>query len=173
MGVSVFSQVWKASDVWSLRADLGDADRPVLRRSPAWSEDVSALYVDSLINGFPLSPLVVQSCRDARGKSRLRVLDGWRRVEAIVAFAEDRLRLPAGFVFHGEAWGGESVEAGGMTLSQVRERYPYVARRFDTAIIPVAHVKGDDAVLSECVSRLHGEGNCATVNGKVVANERR
>lgn len=157
MGVSVFSQVWKVSDVYRLRADLGDADRPVLRRSPAWSEAASALYVDSLINGFPLSPLVVQSCRDAQGKSRLRVLDGWRRVEAIVAFAEDRLRLPAGFVFRGEAWGGETVEAGGMTLSQVRERYPYVARRFDTALIPVAHVKGDDDMLGECVSRLHGE----------------
>lgn len=79
MGVSVFSQVWKASDVYHLRGDLGDADRPVLRRSPAWGEDASALYVDSLINGFPLTPLVVQSCRDAQGKSRLRVLDGWRR----------------------------------------------------------------------------------------------
>lgn len=158
MGVSVFSQVWKASDVYRLRDDLGDADRPVLRRSPAWSEDASALYVDSLINGFPLSPMVVQSCRDAQGKSRLRVLDGWRRVEAVVAFGEDRLRLPSGFVFRGETWGGETVEAGGMTLSQVRERYPYVARRFDTALIPVAHVKGDDAVLAECVARLHGEG---------------
>lgn len=157
MGVSVFSQVWKAYDVWRLRDDLGGADRPVLRRSPAWSEDASALYVDSLVNGFPLTPLVVQSCRDAQGKSRLRVLDGWQRVEAVVAFGEDRLRLPAGFVFHGEAWGGETVEAGGMTLSQVRECYPYVARRFDTALIPVAHVKGDDDVLSACVARLHGE----------------
>lgn len=157
MGVSVFSQVWKASDVYSLRDDLGDADRPVLRRSPAWSEAASALYVDSLINGFPLTPLVVQSCRDSQGKSRLRVLDGWQRVEVVVAFAEDRLRLPAGFVFRGEAWGGETVEAGGMTLSQVRERYPYVARRFDTALIPVVHVLGDDAVLAECVARLHGE----------------
>ena len=157
MSVSVFSQVWKAYDVWCLRDDLGDADRPVLRRSPAWSEDASALYVDSLINGFPLTPMVVQSCRDAQGKSRLRVLDGWRRVEAVVAFAEDRLRLPDGFVFHGETWGGERVEAGGLTLSQVRERYPYVARRFDTALIPVAHVLGDDDVLGECVKRLHGE----------------
>ena len=85
------------------------------------------------------------------------MLDGWQRVEAVVAFAEDRLRLPAGFVFRGETWGGETVEAGGMTLSQVRERYPYVARRFDTALIPVAHVKGDDDMLGECVSRLHGE----------------
>lgn len=157
MGVSVFSQVWKAYDVWRLRDDLGDASRPVLRRSTAWSEDASALYIDSLINGFPLTPLVVQSCRDSQGKSRLRVLDGWRRVEAVVAFGEDRLRLPDGFVFRGETWGGETVEAGGMTLSQVRERYQYVARRFDTALIPVAHVKGDDAVLGECVSRLHGE----------------
>lgn len=157
MGVSVFSQVWKAYDVWRLRDDLGDASRPVLRRSPAWSEDASALYIDSLINGFPLTPLVVQSCRDSQGKSRLRVLDGWRRVEAVVAFGEDRLRLPDGFVFRGETWGGETVEAGGMTLSQVRERYPYVARRFDTALIPVAHVKGDDDVLSTCVARLHGE----------------
>lgn len=157
MGVSVFSQVWKVSDVYRLRDDLGDADRPVLRRSPAWSEGAAALYVASLINGFPLSPLVVQSCRDAQGKSSLRVLDGWQRVEAVVAFGEGRLRLPAGFVFHGEAWGGETVEAGGMTLSQVRERYPYVARRFDTALIPVAHVKGDDDVLSACVARLYGE----------------
>lgn len=157
MGVSVFSQVWKAYDVWRLHDDLGDADRPVLHRSPAWSEEASALYIDSLINGFPLTTLVVQSCRDAQGKSRLRVLDGWQRVETVVAFGEDRLRLPAGFVFRGEAWGGETVEAGGMTLSQVRERYPYVARRFDAALIPVAHVKGDDAVLAECVARLHGE----------------
>ena len=37
MSVSVFSQVWKASDVYRLRGDLGDADRPVLRRSPAWA----------------------------------------------------------------------------------------------------------------------------------------
>lgn len=157
MGAKVFSQVWKAYDVWRLRGDLGDADRPVLRRSPAWSEGASALYVDSLINGFPLTPLVVQSCRDAQGTSRLRVLDGRQRVEAIVVFAEDRLRLPAGFVFHGETWGGETVDAGGMTLSQVRERYPYVARRFDTALIPVVHVLGDDDVLGECVARLHGE----------------
>lgn len=94
------------------------------------------------------------------------MLDGWQRVEAVVAFAEDRLRLPAGFAFHGETWGGESVEAGGMTLSQVRERYPYVARRFDAALIPVAHVKGDDAVLGECVARLHG-GDCASMNDRV------
>ena len=171
MGATVFSQVWKAYDVWRLRDDLGDADRPVLRRSAPWSEDVSALYVDSLINGFPLTPLVVQSCRDAQGKSRLRVLDGWQRVEAVVAFGEDRLRLPGGFVFRGETWGGETVEAGGMTLSQVRERYPYVERRFDTALIPVAHVKGDDAVLGEFVARLHGEGNCATANDRGGANE--
>ena len=157
MGAKVFSQTWKSSDVYRLRGDLGDADRPVLRRSPAWSENVSALYVDSLINGFPLTPLVVQSCRDSQGRGVLRLLDGRQRVEAIVAFAEDRLRLPAGFVFHGETWGGESVEAGGMTLSQVRERYPYVARRFDTAIIPVEQVGGDDAMLAECVARLHGE----------------
>ncbi len=171
MGVSVFSQMWKAYDVWRLRDDLGGADRPVLRRSAPWSEDASALYVDSLINGFPLTPLVVQSCRDSQGKSRLRVLDGWQRVEAVVAFAEDRLRLPGGFVFRGETWGGETVEAGGMTLSQVRERYPYVARRFDTALIPVAHVKGDDAVLGEFVARLHGEGNCATANDRGGADE--
>lgn len=157
MGARMFSQVWKASDVYSLRSDLGDADRPVLRRSPAWSEAASALFVDSLINKFPLAPLVVQSCLDSQGRGVLRLLDGWQRVEVVVAFAEDRLRLPTGFVFHGETWGGESVEAGGMTLSQVRERYPYVARRFDTAIMPVAHVKGDDAVLAECVARLHGE----------------
>lgn len=157
MSVSVFSQVWKASDVWSLRGVLGGADRPVLRMCALWSEDASALYVDSLINGFPLSPLVVQSCRDSQGRGVLRLLDGRQRVEAVVAFAEDRLRLPAEFVFHGETWGGERVEAGGMMLSQVRERYPYVARRFDAALIPVAHVKGDDAVLAECVARLHGE----------------
>ena len=84
------------------------------------------------------------------------MLDGWRRVEAVVAFAEDRLRLSVGFVFRGETWGGETVEAGGMTLSRVRERYPYVARCFDTALIPVAHVLGDEA-LGECVARLHGE----------------
>ena len=68
---------------------------------------MSALYVDSLVNGFPLSPLVVQSCRDFRGRGVLRLLGGWRRVEVVVAFAEDRLRLPVGFVFYGEAWGGE------------------------------------------------------------------
>ena len=116
MGATVFSQVWKAYDVWCLRDDLGNADRPVLRRSPAWSEDASALYVDSLINGFPLTPMVVQSCRDSQGRGVLRVLDGWRRVEAVVAFGEDRLRLPSGFVFRGETWGGETVEAGGVIL---------------------------------------------------------
>lgn len=72
MSVSVFSQVWKVYEVWRLRADLGDADRLVLRGSPAWGEGASALCVDSLINGFPLTPLVVQSCRDSRGKGRLR-----------------------------------------------------------------------------------------------------
>ena len=157
MSVRVFSGVWKTADVYRLRGELGDASRPVLRRSPAWGEAASALFVDSLINRFPLAPLVVQSCRDSQGRGVLRLLDGWQRVEAVVAFAEDRLRLPAGFVFHGETWGGESAEAGGMTLSQVRERYPYVARRFDTAIIPVEKVDGDDALLAECVARLHGE----------------
>ena len=157
MGAKVFSQVWKASDVYRLRGDLGDADRPVLRRSPAWSEAASALYDDSLINRFPGAPLVVQSCRDSQGRGVLRLLDGWQRVGAVVAFAEDRLRLPAGFVFHGEAWGGERVEAGGITLSQVRERYPYVARRFDTALIPVERVDASEDVLGEMLARLHGE----------------
>lgn len=157
MGAKVSSQMWKASDVYRLRGDLGDADRPVLRRSPAWSEDTSALFVDSLINRFPLSPLVVQTCRDSKGRGVLRLLDGWQRVGAVVAFAEDRLRLPGGFVFHGEAWGGERVEAGGMTLSQVRERYPYVARRFDTALIPVERVDASEDVLGEMLARLHGE----------------
>lgn len=81
MGAKVFSQVWKAYDVWRLRDDLGDADRPVLRRSPAWGEDASALYVDSLINGVPLSPMVVQSCRDAQGRAtsvgRVAAGGGW------------------------------------------------------------------------------------------------
>lgn len=121
-----------------------------------WSRERAGRYVWSVLNGFANDPLYVAGKKD-KSASSWRLLDGWQRVEAVVAFAEDRLRLPTGFVFHGETWGGESVEAGGMTLSQVRERYPYVARRFDTAIIPVAHVKGDDAVLAECVARLHGE----------------
>lgn len=41
MGVSVFSQVWKVSDVYHLRDDLGDADRPVLRSG--WMSRVSLL----------------------------------------------------------------------------------------------------------------------------------
>lgn len=157
MSARVFSGVWKTADVYHLRNDLGDASRPVLRRSPAWSEAASALFVDSLINKFPLAPLVVQTCRDAQGVSRLRVLDGWRRVEAVIAFAEDRLRLPDGFAYLGGAgYGDELVEAGGMTLSQLRERYPLVARRFDTALIPVEHVDASEGVLGEMLARLHG-----------------
>lgn len=48
MGAKVFSQVWKVSDVYRLRGDLGDAGMQTLRRSAPWSMRQSALFVDSL-----------------------------------------------------------------------------------------------------------------------------
>ena len=152
MGATVFSQVWKVSDVYRLRGDLGDAGIQTLRRSAPWSMRQSALFVDSVVNGFPLAPLVVQTCRDSSGHSRLRLLDGVHRVRALVDFADDQLRLPERFVFYGDS----RVSAGGMLLSQVREAYPHVARRFDTGLLPVAYVDGDEDMMCAILARLHG-----------------
>ncbi|MDK1328263.1 DUF262 domain-containing protein [Arthrobacter sp. zg-Y1143] len=138
-----------------------DEDPPYQREGGIWGGDTRAALIDSIINGFDLPKLYFEKA-SVRHKTpsgltyQYAVIDGKQRLEAVQSFLADDLRLSPDFRFFED----EGVKAGGLSLSELKEKYPLLAQRFLDFELPVVSVSTDTGdLIEELFQRLNASSS--------------
>lgn len=124
------------------------------RDNNVWSIRQKKLFIDSIINGYLIPSIYIESTpRQGSGRQeRWSVLDGQQRLTTILEFADDKFKLSDDFIFFAD----RSIKVDGMTLSEIRNTYPLIARKFDTFIIPTIVVEAETTdEIEEMFERLN------------------
>lgn len=73
--------------------DQLDLDPPYQRRS-VWSPRDKRFFIDTILNNYPAPPIFLHKTIDDNGRSTYHVVDGKQRLQTIIEFTEDRVRIP-------------------------------------------------------------------------------
>ena len=134
-----------------------ELDPPYQRESGVWKEGTQSALIDSIINGLDVPKLYFETANRRRigpeGLSyQYAVIDGKQRLEAIIAFLSGDLRLGEDFRFFED----DEVQAAGMTLTDLQDRYSHLARRFLDFELPIVKVTTDSGdLIEEMFQRLN------------------
>lgn len=74
-----------------------DLDPPYQRRS-VWSLKDKRFFIDTILNGYPAPPIFLHKSLDDHGRATYHVVDGKQRLETIIDFANNKIRIPDDFV---------------------------------------------------------------------------
>lgn len=144
---------FKVSDFYRLKDDF-NLHPAYQRDGNVWTNRQKKLFVDSIINGYLIPSIYIESVprRGTKRREHWSVLDGQQRLTAILEFADDKFKLSDDFIFFAD----RSIKADGMTLSELRSIYPTIARKFDTFIIPTIIVEAETTdEIEEMFERLN------------------
>ncbi|MHA7968089.1 GmrSD restriction endonuclease domain-containing protein [Rhizobium sp. CAU 1783] len=107
-----------------------DLDPPYQRRS-VWTPKDRRYFLDTLFRGYPCPPVYLHKTIDQYGSAMFHVVDGKQRIETIIKFADNRLRIP-------EDYGDERLNNKRwkdiVSDTQMRNaflNYPFVVEYFD------------------------------------------
>lgn len=110
--------------------DKLDLDPPYQRRS-VWTSKDRRYFLDTLFRGFPCPPIYLHKTLDQRGAATYHVVDGKQRIETVIMFAQNRLRIP-------EEYGDERLNnkrwkdiVGDTEIRNKFLNYPFVVEYFD------------------------------------------
>lgn len=137
--------------------DVVDLDPPYQRESDVWKPGTRSALIDSIINGFDVPKLYFETMTTrklgAEGLAyQYAVIDGKQRLEAIISFLGDRLALAEDFHYFED----EAVNAAGLTLTELEDQYPALARRFVNFELPIVRVTSDSGdLIEEMFQRLN------------------
>lgn len=137
--------------------DVVDLDPPYQREGNVWKPGARSTLIDSIINGLDVPKLYFESATTRRiGPDGLAyqyaVIDGKQRLEAIIAFLSGELRLADDFIYFED----NAVIAAGLTLAELKGRYPLLARRFLEYELPIVRVETDSGdLIEEMFQRLN------------------
>lgn len=73
-----------------------DLDPPYQRRS-VWILKDKRFFVDTILNGYPAPPIFLHKSLDDNGRSTYHVVDGKQRLQTIIDFAANKIRIPDDF----------------------------------------------------------------------------
>lgn len=127
------------------------------REGGVWKPETRARLIDSILNGFDVPKLYFERATKRRLSPdgltyQYSVLDGKQRLEAILGFLSGELRLPDDFIFFEDP----EVDVSGMTLAQLEQSLPLLARRFLDYQLPVISVVTDSGdLIEEMFQRLN------------------
>ena len=71
-------------------------DPPYQRRS-VWSPRDKRFFIDTILNNYPAPPIFLHKTIDDNGRSTYHVVDGKQRLQTIIEFNENRVRIPDDF----------------------------------------------------------------------------
>ena len=146
----------RANNVLELYQQLPliDLDPPYQRLS-VWDAEKQQRFIDSIINGVDTPKLYFHDVTRHTFKShqyRFSVVDGKQRLMALQAFIDNKLALPADFIY----FDNESYRAEGLTYDRLLSEYPLLRARFDGYSVPVIVVEAeDDELIEELFWRLN------------------
>lgn len=76
--------------------DQLNLDPPYQRRS-VWSPRDKRFFIDTILNNYPAPPIFLHKTIDENGRSTYHVVDGKQRLQTIIEFTENRVRIPDDF----------------------------------------------------------------------------
>lgn len=76
--------------------DQLDLEPPYQRRS-VWSPRDKKFFVDTILNNYPAPPVFLHKTMDDEGHATYHVVDGKQRLQTIIEFTKDRVRIPDDF----------------------------------------------------------------------------
>ena len=144
---------FKVSDFYRLKDEF-NLHPAYQRDNNVWTKRQKTLFIDSIINGYSIPSIYIESVPRPGTKRREHwsVLDGQQRLTTILEFADDKFKLSDDFIFFAD----RSIKVNGMTLSEIRNTYPLIARKFDTFIIPTIVVEAETTdEIEEMFERLN------------------
>lgn len=144
---------FKVSDFYRLKNQF-ELHPDYQRDNNVWTKKQKTLFIDSIINGYLIPSIYIESIprSGSSNKERWSVLDGQQRLTTILEFSDDDLKLSEDFIYFSD----RSIKAEGMRLSELRNTYPLIARKFDTFIIPTIMVEADSTdEIEEMFERLN------------------
>lgn len=72
-------------------------DPPYQRRS-VWSPKDKRYFIDTILNNYPAPPVFLHKTLDDKGRSTYHVVDGKQRLQTIIHFTENEVRIPDDFI---------------------------------------------------------------------------
>jgi hypothetical protein len=72
-------------------------DPPYQRRS-VWSPRDKRYFIDTILNNYPAPPIFLHKTLDDKGRSTYHVVDGKQRLQTIIDFTENKVRIPDDFI---------------------------------------------------------------------------
>jgi hypothetical protein len=130
---------------------------PYQREGGVWNEKTRQTLIDSIINGLDIPKLyfereTVRRLNPEGLTYQYAVIDGKQRLEAIIEFLTDSLTLASDFQFYED----DTVNARGLTLTDLQLEHPLLARRFLDFDLPVISVTTDSGdLIEEMFQRLN------------------
>lgn len=73
-----------------------DLDPPYQRRS-VWSPRDRRFFIDTILNNYPAPPVFLHKTLDESGRPTYHVVDGKQRLQTIIDFTKNRVRIPDDF----------------------------------------------------------------------------
>ena len=83
-----------------------DFDPPYQRRS-VWSARDRRFFIDTILNNYPAPPVFLHKTMDQNGSPTYHVVDGKQRLQTIVDFTNNKVRIPDDFAdvtLQGKRW---------------------------------------------------------------------
>lgn len=73
-----------------------DLDPPYQRRS-VWTSKDKRFFIDTILNDYPAPPIFLHKSLDEHGRATYHVVDGKQRLQTIIEFAANKIRIPDDF----------------------------------------------------------------------------
>ena len=137
--------------------ELIDVDPEYQRNGDIWNLEKRQLLIDSILNEYDIPKIYFHDLSKPKklldGREVIfSIIDGRQRIETIWNFISGKFPLSNDFKFLAD----ESINAGGMTYTDLSKRYPKLKVIFDSFVLPIVCVKTDDIELNEDMfSRLN------------------
>lgn len=142
-------------------AEVVDMDPVYQREGNVWTLSDRQKFIDSIINRFDIPKLYFESVRTERKNPdgftyQYAVIDGKQRLETIMLFLSNNFELDKDI----RLFEDRSVKLGGMRFGELDEKYPNLARRLTSYILPVVRVVSDSGdLVEEMFQRLNSSSS--------------
>ena len=115
------------------------------RKGSIWSASDKAYLIDSILNDYDMPKIYIADFSFGNSKLiskefRYALVDGKQRFEAMFDFYEDKIKLLQDFIYQEDT----SIKISGMRFSEIRLRYPEIARKFENYNISIMRIITDE-----------------------------
>ena len=140
------------------------------RKSDVWSEDKKSFLIDSVLKNYPMPAIFLRPCVDtSTGKTIYDVVDGKQRLEAIIAFIENRIALTTYFAeddFIDDANLQAASEIAGLTFDEIKQKnydFPDYIKQFWTYSLNIEYLyESREELVASVFDRLNRNGEPLT-----------